>query len=68
MKVVFNVTDRERHEARCGRELVKSTALGTYRRGSKARRTAGWSFHYQGTVRMGEANDGASVCDLSSRI
>jgi choline dehydrogenase-like flavoprotein len=28
----------------------------------------GSSLHYQGTVRMGQANDGASVCDPTSRV
>ena len=28
----------------------------------------GSSLHYQGTVRMGEADDGASVCDRNSRV
>ncbi|MDP9936763.1 choline dehydrogenase-like flavoprotein [Paenarthrobacter nicotinovorans] len=29
---------------------------------------AGSSLHYQGSVRMGEANDGTSVCDPNSRV
>lgn len=28
----------------------------------------GSSLHYQGTIRMGEANDGTSVCDANSRV
>lgn len=28
----------------------------------------GSSLHYQGTVRMGESNDGTSVCDRNSRV
>lgn len=28
----------------------------------------GSSLHYQGTIRMGEANDGTSVCDRNSRV
>ena len=29
---------------------------------------AGTSLHYQGTVRMGEADDGTSVCDPASAV
>lgn len=29
---------------------------------------SGSSLHYQGTVRMGRANDGTSVCDTNSRV
>ncbi len=29
---------------------------------------AGSSLHYQGTVRMGERDDGTSVCDAASRV
>ncbi|MBJ7578654.1 GMC family oxidoreductase N-terminal domain-containing protein [Devosia sp. MC532] len=28
----------------------------------------GSSLHYQGTIRMGEANDGTSVCDATSKV
>ena len=44
-------------------------ALGGFiPRGEPRLLPAGTSLHYQGTVRMGEADDGTSVCDPASAV
>jgi choline dehydrogenase-like flavoprotein len=43
-------------------------AIGPLQEGSWMTLAAGGSLHYTGTVRMGPADDGTSVCDLRGRV
>lgn len=71
MAIEFAHSEPESNEKRQAREYVSyaAAALGRYRRGGEPRQMPdGSSFHYQGTVRMGDVNDGTSVCDPCSRV
>lgn len=71
INVTYELTDAERDELAWGLRLVEtaSSSLGRYLPGGCARiQPAGSSLHYQGTVRMGEQDDGTSVCDSHSRV
>jgi choline dehydrogenase-like flavoprotein len=68
------------HYELTGRELAEQeralanieragTALGAFPRGGEPRvMPKGSSLHYMGTTRMGETDDGTSVCDSYSRV
>lgn len=61
--------DRDRVER--GKALAETiaTTLGTPVEGFATHRLpTGSSLHYQGTMRMGEVDDGSSVCDRFSRV
>jgi hypothetical protein len=71
MTIHYQLTERELAEV----ELAKGylgrirDALGTFVSGGEPRlMPAGTSLHYSGTMRMGEVDDGASVCDSWSRL
>lgn len=71
MKIHYGLTERDRATiARAKRDMVaQAEAIGDFFPGSEPRLLpAGSSLHYQGTVRMGEIDDGASVCDPHSRV
>lgn len=71
MTIEYEMTDPEWDEALLGLRLLDlaASALGRYVPGGEPRMVpAGWSMHYMGTVRMGERDDGASVCDLHSKV
>jgi pyranose oxidase len=71
MTIQFELTGDEEAEAESGLRLVDevAAALGRYTPDGNAHRVPdGWCLHYQGTVRMGEHDDGASVCDSHSRV
>ena len=53
-----HLTKRTRRSAACVGVLAEEPELAA----------GGSSLHYMGTVRMGEANDGSSVCDQYSRV
>jgi choline dehydrogenase-like flavoprotein len=58
--------DRERLAGAAREQLKTAGALGTP--GEQRFQPAGSSLHYLGTVRMGEHDDGTSVCDSYSRV
>lgn len=67
----YELTDGDRATiARAMKEMVaQAETIGDFFPGSHPRLLpAGSSMHYQGTVRMGEKDDGTSVCDPSSRV
>lgn len=55
---------------RARRDMVEQArTIGDFFPGSEPRLLpAGSSLHYQGSVRMGESDDGTSVCDADSRV
>jgi choline dehydrogenase-like flavoprotein len=61
--------DREQIQAAMAQQRRAAAALGGFiPRGEPRLLPAGTSLHYQGTVRMGEADDGTSVCDPASAV
>jgi choline dehydrogenase-like flavoprotein len=61
--------DRKQIEAAMAQQHRAAEALGGFiPRGEPRLLPAGTSLHYQGTVRMGEADDGTSVCDPASAV
>lgn len=71
MSVEFSLSDREQGERERGLDTVQrlAAALGTPISGREpAMRALGGSLHASGTARMGERDDGASVCDPTSRV
>jgi choline dehydrogenase-like flavoprotein len=71
MAIEFELSEEEAAEVRLGVRLIDLAAgvLGRYVQGAEPRTLPlGWSFHYMGTIRMGEHDDGTSVCDSHSRV
>jgi pyranose oxidase len=71
MSIHYELTERELAEQeRALANLERAgTALGAFPAGGEPRvMPKGSSLHYMGTIRMGEADDGASVCDSFSRV
>jgi len=69
--ISYELTDRELAEQeRALAHLARAgTTLGTFPPGGEPRMMPkGSSLHYMGTFRMGEADDGTSVCDSFSRV
>lgn len=69
--VHYSLTDQDHATIARARELVSKLAahMGTPVPGGHPRLVpSGSSIHYQGTVRMGERDDGTSVCDPWSRV
>jgi choline dehydrogenase-like flavoprotein len=67
----YELTERELAEQeRALANLERAgTSLGEFPTGGEPRvMPKGSSIHYMGTVRMGEADDGTSVCDTRSRV
>jgi choline dehydrogenase-like flavoprotein len=70
IRIAYELTEVEeadferarKHQARA------AAALGEFVDGMPKVMPAGSSIHYMGTVRMGEADDGTSVCDSYSRV
>ncbi|MCF6507212.1 FAD-binding protein [Blastococcus sp. MG754426] len=70
IRIAYELTDVEeadferarKHQARA------AAALGEFVDGMPKVMPAGSSLHYMGTVRMGPADDGTSVCDSFSRV
>jgi len=70
IRIAYELTDVEeadferarKHQARA------AAALGEFVDGMPKVMPAGSSLHYMGTVRMGAADDGTSVCDSYSRV
>ena len=71
IRIHYRLTDRDREqiEAAKAQQRRAAEALGGFiPRGEPRLLPAGTSLHYQGTVRMGEADDGTSVCDPASAV
>jgi len=71
IRIHYRLTDRDREqiEAAMAQQHQAAEALGGFiPRGGPRLLPAGTSLHYQGTVRMGEADDGTSVCDPASAV
>jgi choline dehydrogenase-like flavoprotein len=70
IRIAYELTEREeadferarKHQARA------AAALGEFVDGMPKVMPPGSSLHYMGTVRMGPADDGTSVCDSYSRV
>jgi choline dehydrogenase-like flavoprotein len=71
MAIDYELTDRELAEQDQALENLAraGAALGEFPPGGEPRvMPKGSSLHYMGTIRMGEADDGTSVCDAWSRV
>jgi choline dehydrogenase-like flavoprotein len=71
IRIHYRLTDRDREQigTAMAQQRRAAEALGGFiPRGEPRLLPAGTSLHYQGTVRMGEADDGTSVCDPSSAV
>jgi choline dehydrogenase-like flavoprotein len=71
IRIHYRLTDRDREQiqAAMAQQRRAAEALGGFiPRGEPRLLPAGTSLHYQGTARMGEADDGTSVCDPSSAV
>ena len=71
LSIEFALTEAEQTERERSFELLQMAAssLGQYLPGSEpSHHPLGSSLHYQGTVRMGEHDDGSSVCNPRSRV
>jgi len=71
IRIYYRLTDRDqaRIQAAMAQQRRAAEALGGFiPRGEPRLLPAGTSLHYQGTVRMGEADDGTSVCDPDSAV
>ncbi len=71
IRIRYRLTSRDRAhiEAAMAQQRRAAQALGGFIPGGEPRLLpAGTSLHYQGTVRMGESDDGTSVCDPASAV
>jgi choline dehydrogenase-like flavoprotein len=70
IRIAYEVTEREEAELDRARQFQAraAAALGTFIDGMPVVMPPGSSLHYMGTVRMGAADDGTSVCDPNSRV
>ena len=71
IRIHYRLTDGDlaQVEAAMAQQRRAAAALGGFiPRGEPRLLPAGTSLHYQGTVRMGEADDGTSVCDPDSAV
>ena len=69
MRIHYDLTDNDRRTiARAKAEIIAvGDLLGDAEFGAPIEFPAGASLHYQGTTRMGETDDGRSVCDENCR-
>lgn len=70
IRISYELTERERAqmERAGGHQARAAAALGDFVEGTPKVMPPGSSLHYMGTVRMGAADDGASVCDSYSPV
>jgi choline dehydrogenase-like flavoprotein len=70
IRIAYELTEREEAEFARARvhQARAAAALGEFLDGMPKVMPAGSSLHYMGTVRMGPADDGTSVCDPFSRV
>jgi choline dehydrogenase-like flavoprotein len=70
ISIAYELTQREESElerAR-GHQAIAAGALGDFVEGMPVVMPAGSSLHYMGTFRLGDDDDGTSVCDTYSRV
>jgi choline dehydrogenase-like flavoprotein len=70
IRIAYEVTGREQAQLEHARtfQARAAAALGSFVDGMPVVMPPGSSLHYMGTVRMGAADDGTSVCDSYSRV
>ncbi|WP_205300383.1 GMC oxidoreductase [Pantoea sp. Ap-967] len=70
MTLDYSLTDRDLEQVGKARDLLQRAgkALGTPLGEAPLMLPPGSSLHYQGTTRMGEADDGTSVCDDHGQV
>lgn len=70
MRIHYDLTEADRRSLeRAKREIVAvGEVLGDAEFGAPIEFPPGASLHYQGTTRMGEIDDGRSVCDENSQV
>lgn len=70
MTVHYRLTDKDRRTLTLAAEEITriGEAIGTFVGSAPFVMPPGSSMHYMGTFRMGEHDDGASVCDPNSRV
>ncbi|MQY39940.1 Oxygen-dependent choline dehydrogenase [Streptomyces sp. RB17] len=70
MRIHYRLTERDHASLAGARAAVRraAEALGEPLDADPRTLEPGASLHYQGTVRMGESDDGTSVCDPDSRV
>ncbi len=70
VRIAYEITDREREQLARARSFQHraAAALGEFLPGMPVLMPQGSSLHYMGTVRIGEQDDGTSVCDSYSRV
>jgi choline dehydrogenase-like flavoprotein len=70
IQIAYELTDREHAELDRARkhQARAAAALGEFVENMPVLMPQGSSLHYMGTVRMGPADDGTSVCDTYSRV
>lgn len=70
MRIHYTLTERDNDAlTKAHEELRKAAAaLGEPLEADPLTLPPGASLHYQGTVRMGKADDGTSVCDVNSEV
>jgi choline dehydrogenase-like flavoprotein len=70
MQIHYVLTDADRASLDAARATIKRAAatLGDALDAEPITLPRGASLHYQGTVRMGPADDGTSVCDVTSKV
>ncbi|GCD89957.1 GMC oxidoreductase [Nocardioides sp. LS1] len=70
IRIAYEVTDREQAQLTAARAVQAraAAALGEFIDGMPVVMPPGSSLHYMGTVRMGDTDDGTSVCDSWSRV
>ncbi len=71
MRTRFTLSPRDLEHMQLARDYLGRIcdAVGRPLKGHKPRTPPnGSSLHYQGTVRMGESDDGKSVCDVNSKV
>jgi choline dehydrogenase-like flavoprotein len=70
IRIAYELTEREEAEFERARkhQARAAAALGEFVEGMPKVMPAGSSLHYMGTIRMGPADNGTSVCDSYSRV
>jgi choline dehydrogenase-like flavoprotein len=70
IRIAYELTEREEAEFERARkhQARAAAALGEFVEGMPKVMPPGSSLHYMGTIRMGPADDGTSVCDSYSRV
>ena len=70
MRIHYSLTDKDKAAIQGAIDAIRraTKALGTPLDENPMVLPAGTSLHYQGTTRMGPADDGTSVCDVHSQV